>query len=291
MPETSIAAPKPRTGSQRPDWPVAVVISAGGLGLSIAKRLGQRQRLLIVDRNPDTLERVQAKLADDGHDVEIAACDVTDPEQVDSLAHRASELGRLRIIAYVAGISPNGGDWQSIMRVNLVGAALVEKSFRPLAPEGSVALFVSSAAAHVPPAPSATTMDALADPLSADFLDRLQQAEAGTISPIRAYLLSKRGLNAMVRARAEDWGLRNARIVSLSPGPIDSPMGRFENMHSPLKAEQLKTMPLRREGTMLEIADAAEFLTSDRASYITGTDLLVDGGSMTRKPAGFGQEH
>lgn len=78
-----------------------------------------------------------------------------------------------------------------------------------------------------------------------------------------------------------------ATVVSLSPGPIDSHMGRFENARSPIEAEQLKTMPLSGEGRILEAADAAEFLTSDRASYATGTDPLVGGGSMTRKPENF----
>ena len=82
---------------------------------------------------------------------------------------------------------------------------------------------------------------------------------------------------------------REARIVSLSPGPINSPMRRFENERSPIKAEHLKYMPLRREGTMLEVADAAEFLTSDRASFVTGTDLLLDGGLMTRRPPNLGK--
>ena len=85
----------------------------------------------------------------------------------------------------------------------------------------------------------------------------------------------------MVRAKAMAWAERGARIVSLSPGPIASPMGKLESARSPFKVEQLKRLPLRREGTMLEIADAIEFLTSERATYITGTDLLVDGGSMT----------
>lgn len=288
IPEPSNVPRAPRTGSSRPDWPLAVIFSVGGLGLAIARRLGQRQRLLLVDRDAAALKLAGARLADEGHDVVVAAADVTEPAEVVQLARRVSDLGPLRVLAYVTGISPNGGDWQTIMKVNLVGAKLVERAFLPLAGEGTAALFVSSAAAHVPPVPSQATHNALADPLADDFLERLHAAESHDISSLGAYLLSKRGLNGMVRDQAWEWGQREARIVSLSPGPINSPMGRFENERSPIKAEQLKYMPLRREGTMLEIADAAEFLTSDRASYVTGTDLLVDGGSMTRRPPKLG---
>ncbi len=283
MPEHPATQRDPRTGSARPDQPLAVIVSAGGLGLATARRLGQRHRLLIVDKDAAALGHAEAALAEEGYDVRSATCDVTDKDDVSRLAATAMDLGGLRALAYVAGISPNGGSWQAIMRVNLVGAALVERAFLPLANEGAAALFVSSSAAHVPLSLSEAVLDVLASPLAGNFLDRLPEA-LGEIAPIMAYLLSKRGLNTMVRNRAWDWGQRDARIVSLSPGAIDTPMGRFENQRSPMKAELLRKMPLRREGTMLEIADAVEFLVSDRASYITGTDMLVDGGSSAGKP-------
>jgi NAD(P)-dependent dehydrogenase (short-subunit alcohol dehydrogenase family) len=274
-----------RTGSARPELPLAVVVSAGGIGSALARRLGQRNRLLVVDKDARALEQAVGSLAADGYDATGALCDITDPASVAALGKTVGAAGPMRILAHVAGLSPNMADWRSIMTVNLVGAARVAEALVERAGEGTAALFVSSLAGHVPPEPSAQVLAVLDAPLAPDFLDRLAAAEPSEVTSHRAYSLSKRGLNRMCRAKAAQWAERGGRINSLSPGPIASPMGAFENARSPIKAEMLKKMPLRREGTMLEVADAAEFLTSDRASYITGIDLLIDGGSMASWPA------
>jgi NAD(P)-dependent dehydrogenase (short-subunit alcohol dehydrogenase family) len=266
------------SGPPRGDLPLAVVISAGGLGLAAARRLGQRNRLLIVDRNPAALDAAVASLSNDGFDASGAVCDIVQPDTFAALEHALAAHGAPKIVAHVAGIAPSGGDWRTIMDVNLAGAARMEQFFAPRMRDGAVALFVSSSGGHVRPEPAAEVLAVLDAPLAADFLARLEAAYSDEISSGLAYLLSKRGLNRMVCAKAPEWGVRGARIVSLSPGAIASPMGRFENARNPAKRKMLTTLPLGREGTMLEVADAIEFLTSDRASYITGTDLLMDGG-------------
>ena len=108
-------------------------------------------------------------------------------------------------------------------------------------------------------------------------IDRLLRELDGA----KAYQLSKAALVRMCRDRAAAWGARGARIVSLSPGLIATPMGALEFAAQPEKRRLLPLTPLGREGTMVEIADAVEFLLSDRASFITGIDLLVDGGIST----------
>jgi len=282
MNEPSRHAKEPRTGSARPELPLAVVVSAGGIGMAVARRLGQRQRLLLVDKDPRALDQGLEALAVEGCDATGFACDITDRLAVEALAEVVGAAGPMRVLAHVAGVSPSMADWRTIMRVNLVGAALVAEALVRNAVEGSAALFMSSLAGHSRPEPPAETLAVLDDPLAPDFLDRLAAAEPQEVTSQRAYVLSKRGLNRMCRAKAGVWADRGARIVSVSPGPIASPMGAFENIHTPGKADLLKRMPLRREGTMLEVADAVEFLTSERASFITGTDLLIDGGCMAQ---------
>jgi NAD(P)-dependent dehydrogenase (short-subunit alcohol dehydrogenase family) len=257
---------KARTGSARPDLPLAVVISAGGIGMAAARRLGQRNRLLLVDKNPDVLATSAQSLAADGYDVSSTVCEITDPASVAELAKTVGARGSMRILAHVAGLSPSMSDWRTIMRVNLVGAALVAEALVAHASPGTAAVFMSSLAGHVPPESGPDVLAALDAPLTPDFLERLAAAEPAEITPTRAYLLSKRGLNRMCPAKAAEWAANGARINSISPGAVASPMGAFENARNPLKQDSLTKIPMQREATMPEIADAVEFLTSDRAS-------------------------
>lgn len=267
-----------RTGSsERPDLPIAVVLGAGGMGMAIARRLGQNHRLVLASQSAGRMEARREQLEGEGLDVAVVQCDVTDPASVEGLARFVGGHGRLRTLAHVAALSPSMADWDTIWRVNLVGAARMERAMLGLASQGSVAIFVSSLAAHMAPPLAPALRDLLDDPLAADFLDRLSETVAEH-TPTQAYILSKLALNRLCRRAAPRWGARGARIVSMSPGLIATPMGALEFANQPGKIDLLDRTPLAREGTMLETADAVEFLASDKASFITGTDLLVDGG-------------
>jgi len=264
--------------SERPDWPLAVVVSAGGLGMAAARRLSQRHRVLVADIDPVRAEGAAAALHSEGGDAAAIACDITKAESVTALAEKADALGGFRVLAHVAGLSPSMGDFASVMRVNLVGAAAVCEALRPRAPVGGVAILISSLAGHNfhPEQRVEALIRNPSDPMLIETLiAELGEARA---TPQIAYALSKYGLMAWCRRQAQAWGGRGARIVSLSPGIIATPQGAREFEQSPGKIELFARTPLGREGTMLEIADAIEFLASDRASFISGTDLLVDGG-------------
>lgn len=271
-------AKRPEVGtSARPDLPLAVVVGAGGMGMAVARRLGQRFRLLIADRNAEHLESCVALLRRDGHDVHGATCDVTDSAAVSSLASRTAQMGPMRVLAHVVGLSPSMGDWRALMGVNLVGATLVANAMLPLAGAGTAAVFVASLAGHrVEPAERIVAL--LDQPLEPNFFSALEAALTEPASSTLAYQYSKWALIRMCRRLSPAWGARGARIVSLSPGLIATAMGALEFERQPMKYDLLAKTPLAREGTMLEIADAVEFLTSERASFISGTDLLVDGG-------------
>ena len=269
---------RPLTGtSSRPDLPLAVVVGAGGMATAAARRLGQRYRLLVTDIDEAKLAAVVASFKQDGFDIQSFVCDLTKTASVAALAKAAEAQGPLRVLAHVTGLSPSMGDWRAIMTVNLLGAHHVADAMLPLSGQGTAAIFVSSLAAHLAP-PAADVVALLDNPMTPDFLDRLEQAEGGVITTQRSYQLSKYALNRLCRQRAADWGTRGARIVSLSPGLIATPMGALEFERQPMKYDLLAKTPIQREGTMLEIADAIEFLASEQASFISGTDLRVDGG-------------
>lgn len=265
--------------SERPDLPIALVIGGGGIGMATARRLGQSCRIVLASLDAAKNVAREAALREDGIDAVAVQCDMTDPGSVDRLAEFVARRGPLRTLAHVAALSPTMGDWRALLRVNLIGAALIERAMLPLAGTGTAAIFVSSLAGHGGEPPAGGVTAVLDDPLAADFVERLERQVADH-DPGTAYRLSKLGLNRMVQRRAPAWGRRTARILSMSPGMIATPMGarEFSGAARGIKMNLLRRTPLSREGTMPEVADAIEFLASPRASFITGTDLLVDGG-------------
>jgi len=264
---------RPPGTSERPDQPLAVVIGTGALGSAIARRLGTDHRLLLADRDGERAAAFAATLRDEGHDARAITCDITDLRQVEDVASAAAGW---RTLAHVAALSPSMADFRTILAVNLVGTLNVEAAFRPTASAGSAAIFISSLGAHgVPPADEVLAL--FDEGLGPDVPARL---EALTPEPDtrRAYQLSKMAMNRMCRRQAGAWGEHGARILSLSPGLIATPMGALEFKGTPEKMELYLRTPLRREGTMLEIAETLAFLASPAASFISGTDILVDGG-------------
>lgn len=268
--------------SQRPDLPIALVIGGGGMGMSTARRLGQSHRVVLASLSADRNPAREAALREDGIDAVATQCDITDAESVAELGKFVAAQGRLRTLAHVGALSPATGDWRTLLAVNLVGATHIERLCLALATHGTAAVFVSSLAAHRTAPPGEEIMAVLDDPLSPDFVERLE-ALVPERTALNAYRLSKFALIRMCQRRAVEWGRKGARIVSMSPGLIATPMGALESVgqSAELKQSLLRQTPLGREGTMTETADAIEFLASDRASFITGTDLLVDGGAVS----------
>ncbi|HEX4220037.1 MAG TPA: SDR family oxidoreductase [Acidimicrobiales bacterium] len=264
-----------RRGAERG---LAVVVGAGGMGMAVARRLGQRHRLLLADKDEEVLLARTAQLEYEGHDVVSCVCDVTRTETVAGLAEVTQVQGPLAVLAHVVGLSPSMGTFGEIVAVDLVGAILVEQALRPLATAGTAALFVSSIAGHGEVDPRLLRL-AEETPIPGVVGALARQLAAAATSEF-GYVLAKAGVVRLCQRRAADWGQRGARIVSISPGLISTPMGALESERQPLKRGLLAGTPLRREGTVLEIADVVEFLTSDRASFISGIDIVIDGGLL-----------
>lgn len=263
--------------SARPDLPLAVVIGAGGLGKAVVRRLALSYRVLMADIAGERAEAEAARMREDGCDVTAIACDVTADEDVAALARAVAGRGGMQALAVVAGLSPSLGDYDTIMRVNLMGAAKVCEALRPHASPGAAAVLVASLAAHsLTPGEEAQAI--LRDPCAPDLAARLAQVLGEQATPPMAYVHSKFGLRLYARAKAPEWGAQGCRILTLSPGLIATPQGALEFEKSPGKRAMYEKSPLQRECTMLEVADVLEFLLSPRAAFISGTDILVDGG-------------
>ncbi|MGC8556853.1 MAG: SDR family oxidoreductase [Fervidicoccus sp.] len=257
----------------------------GGIGKATAKLLAKKGSLLLADIVPEALKKVESELKGEVNgSIETMVTDVSNERDVKELAKKASELGDLGAIVHTAGISPTMADAKRIFDVNLVGTAYVLKHFHNIATSGSVGVMIASMSAYMIPRDT-NVSNLLKDPLSQGFSEKLSVIAKS--DPGMAYSLSKLGVILLVEDQAEAWAKKGARLVSISPGIIDTTMGRRELEMQPAMRQLLQMIPLSRMGRPEEIANVIEFLVSEKSSYINGTDILVDGGVISSLKKAF----
>jgi NAD(P)-dependent dehydrogenase (short-subunit alcohol dehydrogenase family) len=263
---------------------VGIVTGAGrGMGAACATGMADMvDVLLLVDRDEVLLATQADMLAAAGHRAQLEpfVLDVKDAGGIARLAARVAQHGPLRAVANAAGVSPTMANWRDILAINLIGTARLVESCRVLAAPGTAVVCFASVAALLALEQEDLPADAvLDDPLAVGFLDDIRQAVGPEIEdPGMAYTWSKRGVHRLVRREAARFGQVGARICSVTPGMIDTPMGRQEAEARDTSELLVSLSPIRREGRAEEVAAGALFLLSDEASFISGIDLPVDGG-------------
>ncbi len=253
-----------------------VIGAASGMGAEVARQLSGRGPLLIVDRNIEGLEKLAGEL---GSKVRVARCDVTEQVQVDALF---DELEEVAVLVNTAGVSGTMAPGRRVLDINLLGTARVLNAAQPLLRPGSVTVcFASQSGYMVPEMPP--LLNLLEDPLAEGFFEEVGKY-FDVDNAALAYQVSKRGVQRLVRKTASAWGRQGARILSLSPGINDTPMNRTDEAKHPIMQDIIRNSPLGRRGSPVEVANVVSFLVSDAASYMTGSDVLVDGGMVTVLP-------
>jgi NAD(P)-dependent dehydrogenase (short-subunit alcohol dehydrogenase family) len=263
---------------------------ARGMGAACAARMSRMvDSLLLVDRDEAGVRAVARELSGTGGaTVEPFVLDVKDADGIARLCARAAELGPLRAVAHAAGVSPTMAEWQEVLRVDLVGSALLVEACRKSATEGTAIVCFASISAPLALPDTDLPADAvLDDPLHEDFVARLRQAVGPDLEdPGMAYTWAKRGVQRLVRDQAVPFGRLGARICSVTPGVIDTAMGRQEAETHEVMALLVRSSALAREGRPEEVAAGVAVLLSDEARYVTGTDLVIDGGVVAAVRSG-----
>lgn len=261
---------------------VVVVTGAGAMGHAIARQLGSDAHLVLADFNAEILDTVTDKLRGEGYEVTPQVTDVSARESVSALARQAAALGEVRQVVHTAGVSPTLAPIPTILAVNLLGVALIVEEFGQVIAHGGAGVVISSMSAHLFPGFTPEMAAQLATTPADQLLGLAITDPASFASAGLAYSFTKRANLVQVQAASVAWGARGARINAISPGIIDTAQGQSE-----LQGESGATMRAmvdgsnaKRLGTPADIANAVEFLLNPAASFVSGIDLLVDGGAI-----------
>jgi NAD(P)-dependent dehydrogenase (short-subunit alcohol dehydrogenase family) len=257
---------------------VLVVTGAGGMGEAVARRLGGGRAVVLADVTGEQVERVAAALAGEGHDTHAVVVDVSSAQDVRRLADTAAGLGPVRCIVHTAGVSPTQASAERIVDVDVIGTARILDAFESLVEPGTVCVCIASMAGTMAQLDSATCKLLATTPT--DELRELPVLDPAGLDPGHAYSVAKRANQVRVQAASLSWGRRGGRVVSISPGVIATPMGAAElaGPSGGFMRDLVAMSGTGRLGSADDIAAAVEFLAGPAASFITGTDLLVDGG-------------
>jgi NAD(P)-dependent dehydrogenase (short-subunit alcohol dehydrogenase family) len=267
---------------------VLVVVGAGGIGQAIARRQGAGKAILLADLNEDTLDAAAHVLEDFGYAVNTQRVDIASRASVHALADKAAQLGPVVQVVNTAGLSPVQASPEAILAVDLVGTALFLEEFGAVIAEGGAGIVISSMAGHMMPALEPSQDESLANTPTDELLQLPLLGSTTIPNSGAAYAMAKRANQLRVRSAAVLWGDRGARVNSISPGIILTPLAK-EEMSGPGAAgyqAMIEKSAAGRVGTTDEVASVAAFLLGSDAAFITGADLLMDGGVIAALRAG-----
>lgn len=259
---------------------VVVVIGPGSIGQAIARRVSVGKHVLLADLRKENAEAAAEVLADAGFEASTTTVDVSSREDVQALVRLATAIGEVTGVIHAAGVSPSQASPQTILAVDLYGTALVLEEFGNVIAPGGAGVVIASQSGHRLGALTVEQDKALAttptdELLALPFLQPDQVQDS-----LHAYQLSKRGNSLRVRAEAVRWGKRGARVNTISPGIIITPLARDE-LSGPRAAgyrRMIDLCPVGRAGTPDEVGTVGALLMGPEGSFITGSDFLMDGG-------------
>jgi NAD(P)-dependent dehydrogenase (short-subunit alcohol dehydrogenase family) len=259
---------------------VVVVIGPGQIGQAIARRVAAGKHLLLADMRLDNAKSAAETLENAGFQVSVATVDVSARDSVRALVEKAPGLGSVTGVIHAAGVSPSQASPATILKVDLYGTALVLELFGNVIARGGAGVVIASQSGHRLPPLSVEQNKALATTPVEELLTLPFLQPDKITDSLHAYQLSKRGNSLRVMAEAVRWAKRGARINTISPGIIMTPLAKDE-LTGPRGVgyrRMIEVSAAGRAGTPDEVANVAALLMGPDGGFITGSDFLMDGG-------------
>jgi NAD(P)-dependent dehydrogenase (short-subunit alcohol dehydrogenase family) len=259
---------------------VIVVIGAGSIGQAIVRRVGAGKHILLADLRQENADAAAKTLSDAGFNVTTATVDVSSRTSVRDLVETATKLGDVIGLIHAAGVSPSQASPEAILRVDLYGTALVLEEFGNVIARGGAGIVIASQSGHRLP-PLSTEQNAALATTPVEELLNLPMVQPDQVKDsLHAYQISKRGNSLRVMAEAVRWGKRGARVNTISPGIIITPLANDElkGPRGPGYRRMLEVSAAGRAGTPDEVGTVGALLMGPDGAFITGSDFLMDGG-------------
>ncbi|APF21094.1 SDR family oxidoreductase [Clostridium butyricum] len=260
---------------------VMILTGAGQIGMAIARRMGYGKKIVIGDRNINNGQKISEILTNAGFDAEYVKIDISSRESILKLISKSKEYGDIKMLVNAAGVSPSQASIEDILKVDLYGTAvLLEEVGKVIAP-GGVGVTISSQSGHRMQQLTAVEDEQLATTPTEELLNLLILKPENIKDTLHAYQMAKRCNEKRVMAESVKWGEKDARINSISPGIIVTPLAidEFNGPRGAFYKNMFAKCPAGRPGTADEVANVAELLMSDKGAFITGSDFLIDGGA------------
>ncbi|MDO4272109.1 MAG: SDR family oxidoreductase [Eubacteriales bacterium] len=260
---------------------VVILTGAGQIGMAIARRIGYGKKIVIGDKNPQNAQAIAKTMNDAGFDAEPMEMNLSSRESILSIIAKAQEFGDITALINAAGVSPSQAPVEAILNVDLYGTAVLLEEVGKVIKEGGVGVTISSQSGHRMPALSAEVDEQLATTPTEELLSLEVLKPENIKDTLHAYQMAKRCNEKRVMAEAVKWGQKGARINSISPGIVVTPLAidEFNGPRGDFYKNMFAKCPAGRPGTADEIANVAELLMSDKGAFITGADFLIDGGA------------
>lgn len=260
---------------------VIILTGAGQIGMAIARRMGYSKKIVIGDKKRENAQAIAKIMNDAGFDVLAIEMDLSSRDSIKNLIAEAQKYGEISMMINAAGVSPSQAPIKSILEVDLYGTAVLLEEVGKVIKVGGVGVTISSQSGHRMPALGAEVDEQLATTPTEELLKLKVLQPENIKDTLHAYQLAKRCNVKRVMAEAVEWGKKSARINSISPGIIVTPLAidEFNGPRGNFYKNMFEKMPAGRPGTADEVANVAELLMSDKGAFITGADFLIDGGA------------
>lgn len=254
---------------------------AGQIGMAIARRIGYGKKIIVGDKNIENANAIAKIMNEAGFDVEVIYCDISSRESILNLIRKGQEYGEIGMLINAAGVSPSQAPIETILKVDLYGTAVLLEEVGKVIKEGGVGVTISSQSGKRM-AQLGNEIDEQLATTEAEELLNLDVLKVENIKDtLHAYQLAKRCNEKRVMYEACRWGEKGARINSISPGIIVTPLAidEFNGPRGDFYKNMFTKCPAGRPGTADEVANVAELIMNENGAFITGADFLIDGGA------------